>query len=583
MLELAAPLVDASRSADGSLVLRSRHALGPVARHVCEALRAWAAKAPDRTLFAERAGDGTLRTVGYAEAKNTVDRYAQAMLDLGLDEDTPVMILSENGIDHALVALAAMQAGAAASPISTAYSTASRDLEKLRAIFDVLRPGLVFAADGAAYARAIASLPIDRARVVTRENTPPHGIALSSWLGASPTPAMEARYASLADDAIAKVLFTSGSTGEPKGVINTQRMLCSNQAAITTAWPFLLRRPPRVVDWLPWSHTFGGNHNFNMVLTHGGTLIVDAGRPTEAGIGKTIENLREVSPTMYFNVPRGFEVLAPHLEKDEALNRAFFRDLDVLFYAAASLPNALWERYEALAIKAKGSLATTMLSAWGSTETSPLATTVHFPIRRAGVIGLPAPGVEIKLAPAGHKRELRVRGPNVTPGYFRRPDLAKDAFDEEGFFKMGDAGRLEDEDDPSKGIVFDGRIAEDFKLASGTWVHTGALRAMLVGALLPHISDAVIAGLDRQEIGLLLFATPGASKDEIRARLTFHNAAHPESSRRVGRALLMSEPPSIDAGEITDKGYINQRAVLSRRADLVERLYRDEGDDLIVL
>jgi feruloyl-CoA synthase len=382
---------------------------------------------------------------------------------------------------------------------------------------------------------------------------------------------------------VAKVLFTSGSTGEPKGVINTQRMICSNQQAIVTAWPFLRDRPPVVLDWLPWSHTFGANHNFFMALFHGGALYVDDGRPTPELVTRTCDNLREISPTLYFNVPRGFDVLLPRLEADPALRDAFFRDLDVVFYAAASLPNPLWERLEALSIASRGERVH-MLSAWGSTETSPLATTVHFHIPRAGVIGLPAPGTTIKLAPAGDRLELCVKGPNVTPGYWRRPDLAASSFDDEGFLRMGDAGKLADDADPAKGIVFDGRLGEDFKLSSGTWVHVGALRVELVARLAPLVMDAVVTGLDRDEIGLLLFAGATPPPDvlpRLREHLRAHNLEHPHGSQRIGRALWMTEPPGIDAGEVTDKGYINQAAVLRRRAALVERLYRGEGEDVI--
>jgi feruloyl-CoA synthase len=574
---LAPTGVHVERRPDGAMVLRSIHALGEYPRHVNELLRRWAREAPERTFLAERTPSRAWRRVSYAQARDAVDRIAQGLLDRGLDEARPVMILSENAVDHALLGLGAMQAGVPAAPVSTAYSLVSKDFAKLRAIHAALAPGLVYATDAARYGRAIEALGVPPDAVLT---------SLEPLLAAAPTPASEARYASLGPDAIAKILFTSGSTGEPKGVVNTQRMLCSNQQAIATAWPFLRERPPVVLDWLPWSHTFGANHNFFMVLFHGGTLFVDDGRATPELVVRTCENLRDVSPTLYFNVPRGFDVLLPHLERDAALRHAFFRELDVVFYAAASLPNPLWERLEALSQASRGDLVL-MLSAWGSTETAPLATTVHARIRRAGIIGLPAPGTDIKLAPAGPKLELRVRGPNVTPGYWRRPDLAASCRDEEGFWRMGDAGKLADPADPAAGIVFDGRIGEDFKLVSGTWVHTGALRTALVARLAPVASDVVVAGLDRDAIGILLFPGPAARDPDARARVTealhAHNAEHPGSSERVERALFLEEPPSIDAGEITDKGYINQRAVLDRRAGLVERLYRGEGGDILLL
>jgi feruloyl-CoA synthase len=347
-------------------------------------------------------------------------------------------------------------------------------------------------------------------------------------------------------------------------------MLCANQQMIAQAWPFLEEKPPVVVDWLPWNHTFGGNHNFNMVLRNGGTIYVDGGKPVPGLVEQTVANLREVSPTLYFNVPRGFDLLLPFLEKDEELRNNFFRELDVLFYAAAALPQNLWDRLKKIAGK---DLA--MLSAWGSTETSPLATSVHFRIDRPGVIGLPVAECELKLVPNAGKQEVRVRGPNVMPGYFKRPDLTAAAFDEEGFYRIGDAAKFADADHPERGIVFDGRVAEDFKLSTGTWVHVGAMRVKLIAAGDPLIQDAVIAGHDRAEIGALVFLSPAAKGVDVREKLlqVLNAFANEPSSTRITRLLALAEPPSIDANEITDKGYLNQRAVLERRAALVEKLY----------
>jgi feruloyl-CoA synthase len=597
-LALAPAQVLVERRAGGELVLRSPHALGEPPRHVVDRLRHWADVAPDRVYLAERGPDGSLGRVSYGEARRRVDALAQALLDRGLSVDRPLMILSDNGIDHALLTLAAMQAGVPAAPVSAAYSLISSDFVKLRAIHAILAPGLIYAASADRYARALDALGVPGDAVVTSRGGRAGASTIDDLLRTAPTAAMETTFASLGPDSIAKILFTSGSTGQPKGVINTQRMLCANQEAIATLWPFLRARPPIVVDWLPWSHTFGGNHNFNLVLFHGGTLVIDDGKPAPGLIDRTVATLREVSPTLYFNVPRGFDMLLPYLERDEALRAAFFRDLDVVFYAAASLPNPLWERMEACSRAARGE-PVTMLSSWGLTETSPMATSVHFPIERAGVIGLPAPGTAIKFVPTAGKFELRVQGPNVTPGYWKRPDLDALAFDEEGYFRTGDAAKLRDPAAPERGIVFDGRIAEDFKLTTGTWVHVGSLRTQLVAAAAPLVQDAVVAGLDRDTIGLLIFLSPAAcqaafpgvssadlaSHPALRERLVealrAHNRDNPGSSHRVARASILTEPPSIDAGEITDKGYLNQRAVLTRRAALVEALYGDDPEALV--
>ena len=585
---LAPAEVLVERRADGSTVLRSPRPLGPFPRHLGDRLRHFAAAAPERAFLSERAGEG-LRTVTYGEARALVERLAQGLVDRGLSTHRPLLILADNGVDHALLTLAAMHAGIPASPVSPAYSLLSRDLEKLRAIASVLEPGLVYASDAARYGRALATFGSSVVKVVSAGASGDR-LPFEALLERPAGDEVEARFLAQTPDAVAKILFTSGSTGEPKGVINTQRMLCSNQAAIAAVWPFLHARPPVVLDWLPWSHTFGANHNFNMVLHHGGWLVIDDGKPTPEMVERTARNLRAVSPTLYFNVPKGFAALLPKLEEDAGLRDALFRDLDVLFYAAASLPHPLWERLEALSMAARGERVL-MLSAWGSTETAPLSTSVHFRIPRAGVIGLPVPGTEIKLAPSGEKLELRVRGPNVTPGYHRRPDLAAAAFDEEGFFRMGDAGHLVDPADPAKGLAFGGRLAEDFKLCSGTWVHVGALRIAAVAAMAPLASDAVVAGLDREEVGLLVFLDPRAAAElcpgippadlstspvlaaALAASLRRYNEAHPGSSQRIARALVLAEPPSIDAGEITDKGYLNQRALLARRAESVELLY----------
>ncbi|MEA2691876.1 MAG: feruloyl-CoA synthase, partial [Acidobacteriota bacterium] len=533
-----------------------------------------------------------------------------ALLARGLGPERPVAILSDNGVDHGLLQLGALHVGVPVAPISPAYSLLSKDHAQLRYLLKLTRPGLIYAVDGVRFAAALAAAAPTGVEIVV--SGPPPGdravTAFAALLAAPPSPAVAARFREVGPETVAKILFTSGSTGKPKGVENTQRMLVSNQQAIAQGWPFLEERPPVIVDWLPWSHTFGGNHNFNMILRNGGTLYIDGGKPAPGLLETTLRNLREVPSTLHFNVPRGYDLLIPWLERDGALRETFFRDLDAIFYAAAALPQNLWEKLERLAIAATGRRVA-MLAAWGSTETAPCATQVHFRIERAGVIGLPVPGTEIKLAPlasAAGKLELRVKGPNVTPGYWKQPELNREIFDEEGFLKMGDAGRLADPEDPAAGILFDGRLGENFKLTSGSWVHVGELRTELVAAGAPIVQDLVVTGQDRSEVGILVFPNPAGCRalcplaespedtplaelirrpevrDALSAALAVHNAANPASSRRVTRALLLAEPPSIDAGEITDKGYINQHAVLARRAALVERLY-GEGDDPEIL
>jgi len=580
-LRFAPAEVTVERRADGTTILRSPRRLGPYARAVGDWLVHWAERAPGRVFLAERSGDGW-RRVSYGEALDAVRRIGQGLLELGLDSARPVAILSDNSVDHALLALGAMHAGIPVAPISPAYSLMSRDFGKLTAIVELLEPGLVYAADGERFAPALRAVRRAGATLVVGANAPADLSAMpfSALLQASPGARLESAFARIGPDTVAKILFTSGSTGVPKGVVNTQRMLCASQQMLAQGWPFVEERPPVLVDWLPWNHTFGGNHNFHLVLRNGGTLYVDGGKPMPGLVETTVRNLREISPTMYFNVPRGFDLLLPHLEGDAELRRSVFRELDVVFYAGAALPQNLWERLERLAREEKGG-ELALLSAWGSTETSPLATQVHFPIERSGVIGLPVAGCELKLVPSGEKLEVRVRGPNVTPGYWRREDLTRAAFDEEGFYRIGDAVRFSDPADPAKGLVFDGRVAEDFKLSTGTWVNTGAVRVRLIAAADPLVQDAVITGHDRDEVGALVFLSPAAkamTSEAVRAHLAkalAALAAEGGSSTHPARLLILEEPASIDANEITDKGYINQRAVLERRAQAVERLHAD--------
>jgi feruloyl-CoA synthase len=564
--------VSVDRRSDGTITLRSPVALGAYEPNIALSLDRWAHSAPARTFLAERDGNRAWRRVTYGEAARAVASIAASLMYRGLSLERPVMVLSGNSVDHALLMLGCFKAGVPIVPVSPAYCLMSRDFAQVRDIAALIEPGVIYVEKPAPFQRALEAINAKDAEVAS---------SLDRFLVSEPTG--DSRVVD--PDSVAKILFTSGSTGQPKAVINTHRMLTANQQMMLQCWPFLEHTPPVLLDWLPWNHTFGGNHDFNMVLRNGGTLYIDAGRPAPALIAETVRNLREVSPNIYLNVPAGFAMLLPYLEQDDALARSFLQDLKLIFYAGAALPQDLWRRLERLAIQHIGT-PVAMTSAWGTTETAPMATSAHFQSDRAGIIGLPPPGVDIKLVPSGSKMELRVRGPNVTPGYFKRPDLTRAAFDEEGFYKTGDGGRFVDPDAPEKGLVFDGRAAEDFKLHTGTWVHVGSLRIAALAACSPVLQDAVVCGHDRAEIGILAWPIAGARDIEevIRAGLARHNDENPGLSRRIARVLLMTEPPSIDANEITDKGYINQRAVLECRAAAVERLFREPIDpDVIVV
>ena len=509
------------------------------------------------------------------------------------------MILSGNSIDQAVLTLGGFLAGVPVVPVSPAYSLMSQDFGKVKHIAQLIKPGLVYAADAGPFGGVLSAVDFGGAELV-----------LSSGKGATRFADLVATKASMdvedaleavTPDSVAKILFTSGSTAMPKGVINTHRMLSANQQSLAQIWPFMNDTPPVLVDWLPWNHTFGGNHNFNLILKRGGTLYIDAGRPAPPLIPITVRNLSEIAPTVYFNVPAGYGALLPFLERDEALRAKFFERLDLIFYAAAALPQDLWTRLENVAREARGE-PVMMTSSWGLTETSPLATAAHFPIDRAGVIGVPVPGVEIKLTPVDDKLEMRVKGPNVTPGYLGQPDTTAAAFDEDGWYRTGDAGKLEDEDDPNQGLVFDGRVVEDFKLMTGTFVSVGNLRIAALAATSPLLMDAVVCGHDRSYVGLLAWVQLGAARELagtpeaelgelvrspalaefVRERLAAHNHGNPASSTRIERVILLAEPPSLDANEITDKGYVNQRAALQRRSASVDALFADNpGPEVI--
>lgn len=601
--DFAPAKVDIEHIPGGGLILRSPMPLEPYAANLCSYLVEWAGLTADRTFIAERTATGEWRHLAYGNALRSVRALGQALLNHGVSAERPLMILSENSIDNGLLQLAAMFVGLPVAPVSPAYSLMSQDFGKLKHVFDLLQPKMVFASDGELYRKALSAANLQDITVVVKHKVADgsNAILIDELLATEAMPAVDEAFSRVGPDTVAKILFTSGSTGMPKGVINTHRMMCSNQQAIAQVWPFITHRPPVLVDWLPWNHTFGGNHNFNMILRNGGTLYIDGGKPAPGLFEATIANLREIAPTVYFNVPRGFQMLAPFLEKDADLRDQFFSNLDTIFYAAAALPQDLWERIENLSIAAIGKKVA-MTSAWGLTESAPLATSIHFPATGAGVIGLPVPGTELKMLPCDGKMELRLRGPNMTPGYFRRDDLTDEAFDEDNFYITGDAGRFVAPDDPAKGILFDGRVAEDFKLLTGSWVSTGMVRVAAVSACAEVIQDAVVTGHDRDEIGLLIIPNVAGmakianlnsdaplsellgsetARQTLCDSLAAHNSQNPASSTRIARVVFLEEPLNIDAGEITDKGYVNQRAVLERRHALVEQLYRD--DDAVIL
>ena len=591
--------VDVEQHADGVTHVRSPQPLGRYPGRLTERLEHWARATPDATFIARRHLGGAWRRVSYAETLAIVRRIGASLLARGLSAERPIAILSDNDIEHQLLALAAMYVGIPTAPISPAYSLVSTDFANLRHIIGLLTPGLVFAGDGQQYACALAAaVPPETELVVT--DRPPldrRATAFASLAsGETARDDVDAAHAAVGSDTIARFLFTSGSTGRPKGVINTQRMLCSNQVMIAHAFPFLAAEPPVIVDWLPWNHTFGGNHNVGIVLYHGGTLYIDDGRPVPGRMKETLRNLREIAPTLYFNVPKGFEMLAHALRGEPQLRRMFFSRLRMNFFAGASLAQHVWDALDELSVETSGEKIV-MMSGLGATETGPSALFCTLENVRSGSIGLPLPGVELKLVPRDGKLEARVKGPAITPGYWREPELTAQAYDEDGYYCFGDAIRFADPAVPEKGFVFDGRLAEDFKLATGTWVSVGPLRARAIAHLAPFARDVVLTGLDRDFLGAIVIPDVDATRAvcphlpataaladvlasaQVRAamaqRLARLSATGTGSATRIKRLIFLAEPPSIDAGEVTDKGSINQRAVLGYRQALVADIYAE--------
>jgi feruloyl-CoA synthase len=602
----ATPEIVAERRADGSIWLKSATPLQPGARCVGDWLEQWARQTPERIFLGERSSvDAPWTTVTYRDVLRQVRSVAAWILAQGLSAERPLVILSDNSIDHALLALAAMHVAVPSAAISPAYSLMSKDFDKLKSMIGLLDPGAIYVSSLKPFAPALAAIkPLHSAKIVHGETDSEGAISFRSVAATPETSAVAQAFAGITPDTIAKFLFTSGSTGTPKAVINTQRMLTSNQQAQAQTWRFLESAQTDLVllDWLPWSHTFGANHNFNMVLRNGGTLYIDGGKPAPGLFATSLANLRSVMPTVYLNVPRGFDMLISALRGDDELRRRFFSEVKFVFYAAAALPQNLWDAMGELSIRTAGRTLP-MVSAWGSTETAPLATDCHFQAERSGNIGVPIPGTELKLVPSGDKLEVRVRGPNVTPGYWKAPELTARAFDADGFYLIGDAVKFADPDRPERGLFFDGRIAEDFKLDSGTWVSVGMLRVAGIAALAPLAQDIVVAGHGGDQVRFLVFPNIAACRAQARlpdsadvnevignekvragiaqglAKLKAQSGG--SSSGHATRALLLSEPASVDGGEITDKGYINQRAVLTRRVNAVATLDDDASTEWI--
>ena len=601
-----APDIRTEERSDGSLIVTQAGELPPYPNRLTEKLLDWAETSPERILFAQRPAPGAegWRTITYAEMVTRVRALGQALLDSPASAERPVMILSGNSLDHATLALAAMHVGIPYAPISPAYSLLSQDFGKLKGIARDLTPGVVYAGDGGAFSKAIAAiLPEDALLVLGSGQVEGKlSVSLASLLDTTPRAGVEQAFDAMTSDTVAKILFTSGSTGSPKGVIQSHGMLAANQAMVADCYRFLQDEPPVLVDWAPWNHTAAGNKVFNLTFWHGGSYYIDEGKPTPAGMEETCRNLKEISPTWYFNVPKGYEELSRRFEADAELRRSFFRDLKMMMYAGAGMAQHTWDALERHALDTLGHRVR-LVSGLGSTETGPFALAGTDPQPQSGNIGVPARGVELKLVPSAGRLEARLKSPSITPGYWRRPDLTAEAFDEDGFYRLGDALRFAQHGKAEAGFLFDGRVAENFKLGTGTWVSVGPLRAALVDHFGAVIRDAVIAGEGHDEIGALgladlvecrrLLGAVAEGLDDatvlkhptLRRHLTDRLGAFASkatgSATRVERLVLMEVPPSIDRGEVTDKGSLNQRAVLSSRPELVAALYDDRDARLI--
>jgi feruloyl-CoA synthase len=579
--------------ADGSIILRSNYSPGPIVTRTGDWLNRWAREAPDRIFLAERSGAGW-REESYLSALEKVRLLAASVLGRGLTANTPIAILSGNGIDHGLLMLAGQYVGIPVVPFAEQYSLVPEARGALINLLERIQPKLVYVADAVRFGPALAVEHLAEVEVVASRPGQSGATPFADLLEGDRAIDVDRAFTAVGPDTVAKILMTSGSTSAPKGVLTTHRMLCVNQMQLAQALPYLGQRPHRIVDWLPWNHVFGGSHNFNMMLANGGSFYIDDGKPLKGSFDRTIENLSMVTGTLAFNVPVGFAMLLDALKKDDNLRRRFFEDLDLIYYAGASLPQDVWDGFETMAMEIKGEVPL-LTSSWGMTETAPAALNQQEPTTKSGVVGVPAVGLDVKLIPDDDMRcELRVRGPSIMPGYFNDPDKTRESFDEEGYFITGDAVKFVDPDNPNAGLRFDGRISDDFKLLTGTWVRATNLRIEILDCLAPLASDVVITGHDRSEIGVLIIpnreaidAAGFATTDDgdalccpkllgdIQRRLSVRSQERLGSSRRVGRAVVLAEPPSLADGEMTAKGSLNVHKVLTRRADMLARLYDD--------
>ena len=584
--------------ADGSILLGSNVPMGPIARTTGEWVHRWAAETPGRVFVAERSGAGW-RALTYGELLQQVRQVAAALAGRGLNAGTPIAVLSGPGVDHAVLALAAQYAGIPLVPLAEQYSLVPAAHPRLVHAIQTVRPHLVFADRAGPYAAALQLECMAGAELVCSD-TEGAGVPVTPFaalLRGAAGVDLDAVHAATGPDTVAKILFTSGSTSNPKGVLTTQRMMCVNQAQMLAAMPLLRQRAHRILDWLPWNHVFGGSHNFNLMLANGGSLYIDHGKPTRAGVADTIRNIHDHAGTLAFNVPVGFSLLVAAMRSDAALRRAYFAELELIFYAAAAVTREIWDELAAMA-RAESGRVPLMFGAWGMSETAPAATQTHQPVERPGNVGVPLPGVTLKLLPdAAGRCELRVAGPNVMPGYFNDPEKTRDAFDAEGFLLTGDAVRFIDPADANAGLAFDGRVAEDFKLSTGTWVRATTLRLAVLGRVSDFAADIVLTGHDRDELGVLIFPDTkalealGLAMAEDRGALTAPGlhalvaralaGQGTASSTRIARAMVLADPPSMTAGELTAKGSINARQLLAGRQAMVQRLY-DDADPCVI-